>query len=185
MPFQLADVKDQASALKRIADLIAKGCSSPPIVRAARAITVDCAARDDLCELEAIYEAVKTGTPAVPGLKRGFRYVADPRTADWYQGAVATLKECQAGACAGDCDEHTVLVASLAGALGFRVGARAWGKDPAQRVYQHVYAVVAWPKKGPWRDDRASVRGMDTTVDSAHVGWQPPRGAVLTYWIEE
>jgi hypothetical protein len=182
--FRLESVKDQAGALKRIADLIAKGCVSPTVVRAARAITSECASRDDLCELEAIYDAVKNGTDVVPGMKRGLRYVADPTTADWYQGAAATLKECASGACAGDCDEHTVLVASLAGALGFKVGARAWGSDPNRREYQHVYAVVAYPKKGPWNKDRGSVRGMDTTVEEAHVGWEPPRGAVLTYWIE-
>jgi hypothetical protein len=177
----LAEVEDQATALRKIRSLIDKGMRSQGIVRAARAITADCDARDDLAELEAIYDAVKNGTDAVPGLKRGLRYVSDPRNVDWYQGADRTLKECAAGSCAGDCDEHTVLVASLAGALGFKVGARAWGPKPGTKEYVHVYAVVCVPKRGPWRSERDNVRGLDTTVDQ-YVGWQPPVGEVLTDW---
>lgn len=185
MAFRVQVVSGQPAALREIATLIAKGVHDPVVVRAARAITADLPARDDAAELTALYDAVKYGTDTVPALKNGFRYVADPRNADWYQSAAATLRECAAGACAGDCDEHTVLCASLAGALGFKVGARAWG-PPKASEFTHVYAVVAYPKKGPWSDkDAASVRAMDTTVDEAYVGWQPPRGRVLTYWIED
>ena len=181
--FDLGDGPDaQAKALQKIAGLISKGVYEPSIVRAARAITRDCDARDDACELEAIYDAVKNGTDRVPGLENGLRYVADPRTVDWYQSAVATLRECVAGACAADCDDHCILVASLAGAIGFKVGARAWGPNPRVKNFEHVYAVVASPKRGPWKPN--GILGMDTTVEKAHVGWQPPKGAVLTYWIE-
>lgn len=183
MSFQLADVQDQAAALRTIRDLIDKGMKSPAVVRAARAIVADCEARDDLCELEAIYEAVKNGTDAVPGMSRGVRYVADPRNVDWYQGAVATLKECASGSCSGDCDEFTVLIGSFCGALGFKVGARAWGPKPGVKSYSHVYPVVGFPKKGPWRSER-DVKALDATVDQ-HVGWQPPRGEVLTDWGRE
>jgi len=183
--FQLAEVKNQAAALRTIRELIDKGMRSPAVVRAARAITVDCDARDDLCELEAIYEAVKNGTDAVPGLRRGLRYVADPRNTDWYQGAVATLKECASGSCAADCDEFTVLIGSLCGALGFKVGARAWGPKPGVKAYTHVFPVVGFPKKGPLRNERDNVRALDATVDEAYVGWQPPRGEVLTDWGKE
>ena len=188
MPFSRFDLGNSASAqskaLTKIAELIAKGASEPAIVRAARAITRECDARDDRCELEAIFEAVKNGTDAVPGLKNGLRYVADPRTTDYYVGAVRTLEECRAGACAGDCDEHTILVGALCASIGFKAGARAYGPDPKQRMFEHVYAVVAGPKKrGPWGAN--GVIGMDTSTDEASVGWQPPKGAVLTYWIED
>jgi hypothetical protein len=182
--FRLEEVSYQKDALKRIAGLVAKGAVEPSIVRAARAITADCDARDDRCELEAIFDAVREGTDAVPGLKRGLRYVADPKVADYYIGAKRILEECRAGACAGDCDEHTVLVASLAAAIGFKVGVRAWGPKPNVNEFTHVYAVVALPKKGP-HPENYSGHGMDTTVTAAHVGWQPPRGRVLTYWISE
>ena len=188
MPFSRFDLgntaSSQAKALQKIAELIAKGASEPAIVRAARAITRDCDARDDRCELEAIYDAVKHGTEAVPGLERGLRYVADPRTSDYYVGAARILTECAGGACSGDCDEHTVLTASLCAAIGFKVGARAWGPDPKRKAFEHVYCVVAGPKKrGPWKAD--GMLGMDTSTEQASVGWQPPRGSVLTYWIED
>lgn len=188
VPFSRFDLGNsataQAKALNKIAELIAKGASEPAIVRAARAITRSCDARDDQCELEAIYEAVKHGTDAVPGLERGLRYVADPRTMDYYVGAVASLRECAAGACAGDCDEHTILVGSLCAAIGFKVGARAWGPDPKKKAFEHVYCVVAGPRKrGPWGPN--GVIGMDTSTPEAGVNWQPPKGAVLTMWIED
>jgi hypothetical protein len=100
----------QKRALDQIARLIATGCSEPAIVRAARAITRDCDPRDDQCELEAIYDAVKHGTDRVPGLENGLRYVADPRTSDYYVGAIRTIQECRAGACAGDCLPYDTLV---------------------------------------------------------------------------
>jgi len=156
----------------------------PTIVRAARAITADCDSRDDRCEVEAIFEAVREGTDKVPGLKKGMRYVADPRVGDYYVGARRILEECRAGACSGDCDEHAVLVASLCAALGYKVGVRAWGPKPSVNEFVHVYAVVALPKKGPHPESYGG-HGMDTTVAEAYPGWQPPKGRVLTYWITE
>lgn len=183
MPFRIADVPNQRVALETIAKMIAKGCVDPTIVRAARKITSDCPSRDDLCELEAIYRAVKEGDPRVPVLAKGLRYVADPRSTDWYQGAKRMFEECKAGACAGDCDEHTILVGALCGAIGFRVGARAYGK-PRTRNFQHVYCVAAVPKNGPWPGGYGG-HGMDTTVPEAHVGWEPAEGHNDTRWVVE
>jgi hypothetical protein len=170
--------------LQRLAELIAKGSRDPSIVRAARAITADCDARDDRCELEAIYDAVKNGTDAVPGMQNGLRYVADPKTTDYYIGAARILQECKAGACAGDCDEATILVASLASAIGFKAGARAYGPNPRVNEFVHVYPVAALPKKAPWPKGYAG-HGLDITVPEAYVGWEPPKGRVLTYWVTE
>ena len=184
MPFAIHDVRDQGASLKKIGDLIAKGSVDPSVVRAARAIVRDCDARDDRCEVEAVFEAVKNGTDAVPGLARGLRYVSDPRVMDYFASAPAILREAAAGAAAGDCDEHTILVAALLGALGYKVGARAWGPNPKQNEFAHVYPIVALPKRGPWPKGYAG-HGLDTTVPKSHVGWQPPKGRVLTVWIEE
>jgi transglutaminase-like putative cysteine protease len=182
VPFQILDVAQQRDALKVIAKLIEKGSSAPRIVRAARIITRDCPDRDDLCELETIFRAVKEGHGGVPGLERGYRYIADPRSVDYYQGAERILAEAEGGAAAGDCDEHTILVASLCAAAGFKVGARAYAK-PRERNFSHVYAVAAVPKSGPWPKGYGG-HGMDTTVAEAFAGWQPESGRVLTYWLE-
>jgi hypothetical protein len=166
-----------------IADLIGKGAVDPKIVKAARKITADCDARDDLCELEAIFRAVKEGDSRIKGLESGLRYVSDPRSTDYYLGAKKILEECEDGACAGDCDEHTVLIASLCAAIGFKVGARAYGRKGTKN-FTHVYAVVAVPKQGPWSKEYGG-HGMDSTVADSYSGWEPPEGRVLTYWLED
>jgi hypothetical protein len=173
-------ISSQSDALAKIAGLIRKGSVDPRIVQAARAITRDCAARDDLCELEALYEAVKHGDRRVAWLRRGMRYVADPHSFDTFSTVNAIIRDCSDGSCAADCDDHTVLMGSLAAAVGFKVGARAWG--PGRGDYQHVYAVALLPKSGPW--DRGYYgHGLDTTVPRFFVGDEPPGGHILTAWL--
>jgi len=151
----------------------------PAVVKAARQITADCESRNDMCELEAIYDAVKTGTDAVPGLRRGVRYVSDPRDTDFFTAPATLLELCAEGACQEDCDGHAALIAALCGALGFAVGLRAYGESKDN--YEHVYAVVGLPKH--FLVTPSQIVGMDTTVKSAYVGWEPPEAAVETAWI--
>ena len=185
MPFSVIDVRTQRTALQKILGLIEKGSIDPDVRRVAQRITADCPGKDDLCELQAIFDAVKHGTDAVPFLRKGFKYVADPRAADFYVGAKRILSELsQGGMNGGDCDDHTILVGSLCASIGFKVGARAWGSNPSRDVYQHVYCVVAVPKKGPW-PERYTGHGMDTTVEQSRVGWEPPKRRALTMWLEE
>lgn len=75
-----------------------------------------------------------------------------------------------------NCDDHTSLICALLTSIGWHCGLRAWGKTAAE--YSHVYAVVGYPKKNPEEDV-----GMDTTVPSAKVGWEPPGGSVMTAWL--
>ena len=186
--FHLEDVKTQEAALGRMMDLVAGALSKPgtgaQLVQVARAITSDCDARDDRCEVEAILDAVKNGTDKIPGLEKGVRYVSDPRTFDYYSSAAQTLKACRAGACAGDCDDQAILITTLLVALGYKAGLRAWGPKVGRREYEHVYAVVALPKHGPWPKNYSG-HGLDSTVPESFVGWEPRKGEVLTYWIEE
>ena len=178
MPFSVHDTRDQKEALKLLALVTRKAIGSPTVVTTARKIVNDCASRADECELKAIYNAVKRGTKAVKALERGVRYQSDPLPVDFFQGPLRTLKSCAQGACAEDCDGHAALVAALVGALGFRVGVRAWG--PAKSPdYEHVYAVVGFPKEDP-PDDPREWLGLDTTVPEASVGWDPPGGRWLT-----
>src|SRR3989304_4060542 len=75
---RLEDITSQRDALEKLAELIRKGSIDQEILRAAKAVTRDCSARDDLCELEALFQAVKYGDSRVAWLKKGMRYVADP-----------------------------------------------------------------------------------------------------------
>lgn len=146
----------------------------PLVRRTAIQITSDCDSRDDLCELKAIYDAVKNGHPLVKGLERGVRYLSDARFADQFYSPSALLQECANGACAGDCDDHAALICAMCSSIGFKVGLRAYGPKNS-KAYSHVYAVVFTPKRGP-----TQTVGMDTTVPYAKVGWQPPSGRVMT-----
>lgn len=183
--FAVADVNSQRAALKKIVSFVAKGSYDPLVRRAAVQIVSGCDSRDDLCELQAIYDAVKHGTDKVHALRNGIKYVADPRTADFYVGARRMLAECDLGSCAGDCDDHTIIVASLAASLGFKVGARAWGPSATKDLYTHVYAIVKVPKRGPWPEGYTG-HGMDTTVAKADgPGWEPPKRRAITAWLED
>lgn len=183
--FRLVDVTSQRQALVEVAKLIRKGSIHPEIIAAAKRLTRDCSARDDLCELESLFNAVKEGDARVPWLKRGVRYVADSYSFDVFNGVGAMIASCKSGSCAGDCDDVTVLLGSLAAAIGFKVGARAWGQGEDQRGdYQHVYPVAAVPKNGPWPRDYSG-HGLDVTVPRSYVGWEPEGdGHILTAWVE-
>lgn len=166
-------VGSQAEALKRLAEVSRRSVLTPRVIQIARTITSDCANRNDECELEAIFNAVKYGDARVEALARGLRYVADPRIADLYSTPDRMLDQCEQGACASDCDEHAALIAALAGAVGFTTALRAWGPAAGDEL-THVYAIAGLPKNKPQR-----WVGLDTTVKNSYVGWEPPKGRVL------
>ena len=176
MKFTTKAIHNQDEALAAVARLMRAGSEDPRVRATALKIVRECEARDDECELRAIYEAVKNGDPSVEALAQGFPYRADPKTIDWFQGAARSLAMCEHGACGGDCDDHTILVGALAGSLGFTVGARAYAKTRSAPL-SHVYAIAITPKRaGRPGLAGAKVIGMDTTVPSATLGWQPPPG---------
>lgn len=177
MRLSVFGVATQQDALKQLAELTQRSTVHPLVRQIAMQITAGCQSRDDLCELQAIFDAVKHGDPRVRELRNGVRYVADPRWADFFTAPYRLLKQCAKGACAGDCDDHAALIAALAGSLGFVVGLRVWGPKPNE--FTHVYAVAGVPK----RDPRQCV-GLDSTVDESDVGWEPPQGEVLTAWLD-
>jgi hypothetical protein len=173
-------------AIRHLARLIREATKDARALARVRAtalkIVYECEARNDECELQAIFEAVKHGTPLVKGLSRGLPYRADPKFVDFFVRADRTLDMCESGSCGGDCDDATALVASLARSVGFTVGARAYGRS--RDDYVHVYPVALIPKKANHpHDPGAQVVGMDTTVESSYLGWQPPPGVYLDAWI--
>jgi len=158
--------------------LIEESTVDPTIRNAALAITHDVDSRDDEGEINAIFEAVKSGTDQVEGMRKGLKYMSDPRWADFFTAPARLLKQCANGLCAGDCDDHGMLIAALLGSLGFVTGMRVWGKDKGE--FTHVYAVVLFPKLGPFE----RVVALDTTVDESEPGWEPPKGHVLTAYLD-
>ena len=188
--FREANVRTQEQAAALAFGLVLKSTQFPEVRRAALKITADCNSRDDMCELKAIYNAVKKGTDAVPGLENGVRYVSDPdgdddSGNDYFTSAARLLEMCEDGACGGDCDDHAVLIASLAMQLGFQVGLRIW-KPEDGKSFEHIYAIVGLPKLNP-----THAVAMDTTVPEAYVGWEPRDGYVKSValanqkWVNE
>lgn len=184
------DAGTQQRALEQLGRLTQRATVDPYVRGVALLIINQCQQRDDACELHAIYDAVKSGREDIPPLRYGIKYVADPRFADYFTAPGDTLRAAERGANGGDCDDHSALVAGLCGAVGWKVGLRAYGPREAGG-FIHVYPVVAYPKRGRpvVRDGERGIEydavyGMDTTVDEAHVGWEPPSGNVLTCWLD-
>lgn len=175
------DLSTQREALTELAKLVARSIVEDPNVRiTALKITRACSSRDDECEIQAIFDAIKHGTPEVESLKKGLRYVSDPRLSDYFVKPGRLLEMCEAEACGEDCDGHAGLIAALLGSLGYAVGLRAYAKPENPGEFVHVYAVVGFPKNGR---DESDWLGLDTTVESSYVGWEPPEGRVLTAYI--
>lgn len=174
------DVADQRIALLKLAEMTQRSTIEPNVLRAARQITGGVADRDDAAELQAIFDAVKSGDPRVAGMENGIRYVADPNYADAFMSPSRMLKECRRGACSGDCDDQTAMVCALGGAVGFKMGLRAWGPHGSRGEFVHVYPVALLPKR---LDGPLTVVGMDTTVPESFLGWEPEEGEVLTAWL--
>lgn len=177
MKLSVFTVDDQRDALRQLAELTQRSVLHPLVRDTAIRLTADCDPRDDTCELEAIFNAVKHGDPRSIPLKNGLRYVADPRWADHFTAPSRILQQCVRGACAEDCDGAAGLIAALAASVGFRVGLRVWG--PSADDFVHVYAVAGVPKRDP-----TEVLGMDSTVPDSYLGWEPGNGHILTAWLE-
>lgn len=175
------EVKTQADALLVLAELTLAGTLDPYVRAAALRLTNHLKSKDEMGEIEAIFNAVKYGDRRVPGLENGVRYVSDGRWADHFTAPKRLLQMCRDGMCAEDCDGHAALIAALLGSIGFMVGVRAWGPSGSGE-YEHVYAVVMYPKAGA---RGARILGLDSTVDEAQVGWEPPPGRILTAWLDD
>lgn len=173
MRVSVFEVATQKKALEQLMRLIEESTVDPLVRNTALAITHDVDSRDDEGEVLAVFEAVKNGTEQVEGMRKGLKYMSDPRWADFFTAPARLLKQCAGGFCAGDCDDHAMLIAALLGSLGFLTGLRVWG--PTKGEFTHVYAVVAVPKVGP-----EELVGLDTTVEESEAGWEPPRGHFLT-----
>lgn len=156
---------------------IFESTKDPLVLWVARAITGHCG-RDEDCELQAIFNAVKNGPIPLPGPdgkgvveSPGLRFVNDPRFVDAYPSAGKILRWHSQGAIGEDCDGHVILINSLLNALGWLTGAVIASRDGHEFV--HVFSVAGVPK-----DEPENWMPLDTTVEEATVGWWPPRSLV-------
>lgn len=127
------------------------------------AVTQGCRARNDACELDAIYEFVQ----------RNVRYTGDITNKDTFQSAFRTL---QYGG--GDCDDHAVVNAVLAMENGFQTMFRITSNTGAS--WDHIYTLVGLPKVGPRR-----WVALDTTLPRGSVGREPGRAKKQDFPVSE
>lgn len=128
------------------------------------AVTQGCPARNDMCELAAIYEFVK----------RNVRYTGDITNKDTFQSAWRTL---QMGG--GDCDDMAPLNAVLAMENGFTTKFRITSNTGA--TWDHIYCLAGVPKMQP----RKWV-ALDTTLPGSNkFGVEPPRAKKEDFDVTE
>jgi hypothetical protein len=159
----VSSLEDRVVLLRRLVWFGAKGLdsSSPPIggIQDPRmrqlglAITQACRARNDACELDAIYWFVQ----------RNVRYTGDITNKDTFSTAWRTL---QYGG--EDCDGHAVLTAVLAMENGFQTKFRITSNTGAS--WDHIYTLAGVPKVSPRR-----WVALDTTLPRGSVGTEPGR----------
>src|SRR5258708_2730935 len=138
-----------AATVKGMQAFAVTGAIDPRIRGLALWITRDVPNRDSDGEIKAIYSWVKDNIR--------FRGEYD----EVVQSPDLTVKWK-----AGDCDDHTVLIAALLGAIGYKVRFQTVAVR-GERDLSHGYAEYQDPRTGQWN-------ALDTTVDQAYPRWQPP-----------
>lgn len=127
-------------------------------------VTSGCRARDDMCELAAIYEFVK----------RNVRYTGDITDKDTFSTAWRTL---QYGG--EDCDGHSVLNAVLAMENGFQTKFRITSNTGAS--WDHIFTLAGVPKTSP-----SKWIVLDTTLPGARTfGKHPPMAKYKDFDVSE
>jgi hypothetical protein len=69
---------------------------------------------------------------------------------------------------AGDCDDHSMLIAAMLKSLGYQVQFKTVATQRmAPQQFSHVYVIVRDKRTGAWVP-------LDSTVPNSFAGWEPP-----------
>jgi hypothetical protein len=112
--------------------------------RAATDLVHEVPPNDDLGEVRALWEFVRDGV----------RYVRDVRNVDTLQAPRVTLDVLQ-----GDCDDKSLLLASLLETIGYATRFAVAATDP-RSSYNHVYVEAFVPRLGKWIPLESSIAGF-------------------------
>lgn len=180
-----ADFKSQRDAMVFAYKLATDALRSPegePLIReTAIRMVRNCKSRDDMCELQAVFDAIRDGDRGVPGFEHGVKYMTDPEiwsaggkeVMDHYTSPDRLIEQCQRGVCAEDCDGMGAsLLIALLMSLGFKCAACIF-KPADSTVYEHIYTLVGYPKLDPDK-----IIALDPTV-SNDMGWEATGGEHL------
>ena len=124
-------------------------------------------------------------------VRKHVRYVRDPIGIDTFQHALRTLHKdvSSIGFGGGDCDDYTIVLGSMLGAIGFPVKSRIIQTTDADS-WNHIYLLVGLPPRNPPKQAGApgtarlsSGQGwipLDASVTKP-AGWEAPR-KMITKW---
>jgi hypothetical protein len=144
-----------------IQDMVWKSVQDPRMRKIALEVTKGCPARDGECEARAIHDFVKTNvryTGDVAPIKLGRHGPVEG--VDLFQSAYRTLEFK-----GGDCDDHSVLNATLLALNGISPKLRVTAPRRAGSTWQHIYAMAGLPKTSP-----SKWKALDTTLPSGRFG---------------
>jgi len=149
--------------VSHIVKLAQKGRTDPMVVQLARqTVSERCGRgwctpeRNHAAEVSAIFGEVK----------RRVRYVSDAWGVDQFSSARRTLFDAHAG----DCDDFSVALSSMLGAIGYRTRLRVIRTTDSPE-WNHIYNMVELPRgSGKWVP-------LDASVNEPP-GWQAPRSQV-------
>lgn len=158
--------------LATIQDLVHKSVQDPEMRKLALQLTANCPARDGMCEAKAIFKAVKdriryTGDVAPIQMPDG---TVDG--IDLYQSARRTWFDMKGG----DCDDMSILIATLLSLNGITARLRVMKEDPNED-WTHIYPVAMLPKNAP-----TSAVALDTTLPGKNkFGVEAPAAQTLDF----
>ena len=150
-----------------IQDLVWKSIQDPKMRKVALKVTKNCPARDGECEARAIHKFVKQNvryTGDIAKVKMGKNGPVEG--VDLFQSAWRTL---EFGG--GDCDDHSILNATLLALNGIDPRLRVTAPRPPGSTWSHIYAVAGLPKN---RSEKWVA--VDTTLPYGGLGTEAPYG---------
>jgi hypothetical protein len=159
MVLKVANVRSLDQRVKYIRQMIQKGRNDPRIrALSVKIVSKKCGKKhcidekDYVSEVKAIFDWVR----------KNVRYVRDSYDRDTFQHPVRTI---QFGG--GDCDDYSIVLASMLQAIGYPVRLRVI-KTHAAQDWNHIYIQVGIPPGDPqkWMDLDGS--------ENRPAGWAPP-----------
>ena len=155
-----AGIKGTARTIREMHRLVALGVRDPSAARLAMSINNGATARRDYRgEAQALLSYVQ----------QNVRYTRDPWTPDGLERVAHPLVTLQSGG--GDCDDLSVVLATLASSIGAAYAFRTVGTDASKPDdFQHVYVMIYVPNRG-WA-------AADPSFEQP-LGWEPAAGGTL------
>lgn len=153
-----------------IQDMVWKSIQDPRMRKVALKITNKCKARDGNCEAKAVFDFVKKNvryTGDIAPVKMGRN--GPEEGIDLFQSAYRTM---EFGG--GDCDDHSILNATLLALNG--ISPRLRVTAPRNGQWQHIYAVAGFPKNAP-----SKWVVLDTTLPRGKYGTEAAYGKAVDF----